>query len=63
MQIMFYFPEIVPRNVYDCGSRDHAGELYVIVFLDIRVLVGDTASQGKNFSENWVLKLMLYAYA
>ena len=37
LQMMFNFPEIVPRNVYDCGSRDHEGELYVIIFLDIGV--------------------------
>ena len=30
--------------------------LYVILFLDIRVWEGDTASH-KNFSEIWVLKL------
>ena len=52
--------EIVRRYVYDCGSRDHEGELfiaYVIICLDIRVWEGDTASQDKNFSEIWVLKL------
>ena len=27
LQMMFNFSEIVPRNVYDCGSRDHEGEL------------------------------------
>ena len=48
---MFNFPEIVPRNVYECGSRGHEGELYVIILLDIRVWEGDTASQDKNFSE------------
>ena len=32
---MFIFPEIVPRNVNVCGSRDHERELYVIIFLDI----------------------------
>ena len=58
--MMFKFPEIVPRNwenLYECGSRDHEGELYVIIFLDIRVWEGDIASQDKNFSEIWVLKL------
>ena len=54
---MFNFPEIVPRNVSDCGSRDHEGELCVIIFLDIRVWEGDTASEVKNFSEILVLKL------
>ena len=49
--MMFHFPEIVPRNVYDCGSRDHEGELYVIISLDIRVWEGD-----KNFSEIWGAK-------
>ena len=29
----------------------------VITLLDIRVREGDTASQDKNFSEIWVLKL------
>ena len=37
---MFNIPEIVPRNVYDCGSRDREGELYVIISLDIRVWEG-----------------------
>ena len=46
--MMFDFPEIVPRNVYDCGSRDHEGDLYVIISFDIRVWDGDTASQDKN---------------
>ena len=55
--MMFNFPEIVPRNVYECGSKDHEGELYVIIFLDIRVWEGDTTSQDKNFSKIWVLKL------
>ena len=53
--MMINFPENVPRNVYDCCSRDHEGELYVI-FLDIKK-EGDNASQDKNFSEIWVLKL------
>ena len=41
--MMFNFPEIVPRNLYECGPRDHEGELCVIIFLDIRVWEGDTA--------------------
>ena len=40
LQIMFNFPEIEPRNVFDCGSRDHGGVLYVIISLDIRVWEG-----------------------
>ena len=55
-QMMLNFSEIVPRNVYNCGSRNHEGELYVIIFLDIKG-EGDTASQDKNFSEILVLKL------
>ena len=55
--MMFNFPEIVPRNLYECCSRDHEGELYVIIFLDIRVWEGDIASQDKNLSEMLVLKL------
>ena len=50
--MMLNFPEIIPINVYECGSRDHEGELYVIIFLDIRVWSGDTASQDKNFFGN-----------
>ena len=34
--MMFNFPEIVLRNVYNCGSRDYEGEFYVIIFLDIK---------------------------
>ena len=34
--MMFNFSEIVPRNVYDCGSRVNKGELYVIIFLDVK---------------------------
>ena len=30
--MMFNFAEIVPRNMYDCSSRDHEGELYVIIW-------------------------------
>ena len=44
LQMMFNFSEIVPRNVYDCGSRDHERlrvVAYVIKFLDIRVWEGD----------------------
>ena len=37
--------------------QGHEGELYVIILLDIMVWEGDTASQDKNFSEIWVLKL------
>ena len=61
---MFYFSEIVPRNVHSCmrfkGSwrRVVAYDL-VITLLDIMVWEGDTASQDKNFSEIWVLKLRI----
>ena len=34
--MMFNFPEIVLRNVYNCGSRDHERELFVTIFLDIK---------------------------
>ena len=27
LQMMFNLSECAPRNVYDCGSRDHEGEL------------------------------------
>ena len=60
LQMMFNFPEIVPRNVYDRGSRDREGELYVIISLDIRMWEGYTAShQDKNFSEIWLLYIKL----
>ena len=56
--MMSDFPEIVPRIVNDCGSRDDEGDLYVIIFLDTNGegVGGDTTSQDKNFSEIWVLK-------
>ena len=39
------------------GIMKESCSLYVIIFLDIRVWEGDTASQDKNFSEMWVLKI------
>ena len=42
LQMMFNFPEIV--------SRDHEGELYVIISLDISVWEGDTASMQAGAS-------------
>ena len=50
LPMMLNFHGIVPRNVYACGSKDHEGQLYVIIFLDIKG-EGDTASQDKNFSK------------
>ena len=58
--MMFYFPEIVPKNLHDCCKRDHEEELYVIIFLDMKgegVGGGMPSMQDKNFSEIWVLKL------
>ena len=31
--MMFNFPESVPRNVYECGSRDHERKLYMYVII------------------------------
>ena len=44
--MMFYFPEIVPKNVYDCCKRDHEGELYVIMFVDMKGKGGGTGGGG-----------------
>ena len=51
LQLMFNFPEIFTKNVYDCGSKDHEGDLCVIINLDIKgsVWEGNTASQDKKF--------------
>ena len=38
--MMWNFPEIVPRNVYNCGSRDDESNLYVIIFLDTNAVGG-----------------------
>ena len=43
LQIMLNFPEIVPRNMYHCGSKDDEGDLYVIIFLDIN---GEGVGEG-----------------
>ena len=59
LYIICLFFEIVPRNVYNCGSRDDEADLCVIQFLDTNGegVEGDTASQDKTFSEIWELKI------
>ena len=52
LQMMFNFPEIVPRNVYDCGSRDHEGELSVYNILGHQGVGGGYRLPGKELFEN-----------
>ena len=51
--MMFNFSEIVPRNLYDCGSRDHEGELYSPCdnMLGHQGVGGGYRLQDNNFSE------------